>query len=350
MTLRLLLRFHLLPWFQLWAQAARQGPVMVGVAAFLALFVAGLALSGRPLLRLPGGVLESSLVFLGLTASVAILLGLAGRGNADRWSAFFQARPRGDTVYRAYRRARALGAWVAAGLVVAGVSGPSPFALVLAVLAAPLFALAVGSFVPRGPAASRTRPSVRMPSLVAWWAREPLLYALPLGTWVPLMAWAVSGGAGFVWAEHPPVTALLLDFGWATLVALLWSEAGSRVPYAFFRLARAPFRRVLLVVLAPLVVTTLVVATVGATLSAPHDALRCAVLTVTGTAFWTMYWLRWGTANLAHLMLFITLFLVGVALELEWWPVWALVQSVGAVALAVSWGTQYYEGETDAGR
>jgi hypothetical protein len=176
------------------------------------------------------------------------------------------------------------------------------------------------------------------------------LFVVPLVAWGALMVWALSGAAGFLWADRPPVAGLLVDFSWTVVFGLLWSEVSSKVPYSYFRMARAPFHRVLAVIGGPVAAATLVVVGLEALVAGgPVEVARAAVLTLSGTLLWFFVWLRWGPATLAHLMLFVTLFLVGAAAESDWWGLWAGCQVLAAIAVGAGWRTRYYEGDTYVG-
>jgi len=349
MDLRLLWRFHVVPGGKAFIHAVREGPLVFAVAGFLAATLVGLTLAGFPVWPLERDPVIALAEVVGVTAVVAVLL-VAGTGAA-RWHAFFQARPRGARARLVYLAARGLGAWWVAALVIVGVSGPPwPVAMVLMACAVP-FGMLVAA-VGQRPVSGSARPSMgpRLVGRLAWWLGQPPLFVLPPVAWSALLVWAASPGSGLAWADRPPVVDLLLDFSWPTVFGLLWSEVSTRLPYRYFRMARAPFRRVLASVAWPVVAATALVVVVEVALGgAGTSVLRAVCLSVAGAAFWFAYWLRFGPATLAHLMAFITLFLVGASLELEWWPLWAVAQAAATVALLAGWRTRYYEGESHAG-
>jgi len=350
MDWHLLVRFHLAPTVSSLAAAVRQGPLMAGVALFLVGFLGWLTLSGAPVVNLGAEPWSQAGWFAALTAVVASVLWGVGRQALHSWRAFFPVWPRGRRAWRVYLVGRALGVWALAILAVAVVSGPGWLALGLTVVLGVPFSATMAVLAPFRPRGTTRLTTPRLPGIVAWWTSKPLLFVLPLAGWLALMAWAVSGNAGFVWADRPPVSGLLLDFGWTVIFGLLWSESAIQLSYAYFRLARAPFRRVLVVTATPVAAATLVVLVALALLSpTPGDFARSSALTVAGTGFWFAVWLRWGPATLAHLLGFVTVFLFAIAAEQDWWGLWALGQTVIAGAALAAWRTQYYEGERHVG-
>lgn len=350
MNLFLLLRFHLVPALASLVEAARRGPLVFGIAGFLAATLVGLTLAGKPVLTLPADPGLAALTLVGLTSGLAGALWTAGLAGVRRWRSFFLAKPGGPLAWRVFLGGRALGVWLAAAVTVSGLSGPGIAALAaVAGCALPFTLTALLGWGSSGLREGRSRAR-RLAWLPAWWLSRPFLFVVPLAAWLGLMGWATSGQAGFAWTDRPPVVGLLLDFGWPTVFGLLWSEAASQVPYSYFRMARAPFRRVLAVVGLPVAAATFVVLLVEAAVGwGGGHGIRTAVLTAAGTAFWFTVWLRWGPATLAHLMLFVTLFLVGVAAQRDWWVLWAVLQTGAAAAALAGWRTQYYEGEVHAG-
>lgn len=350
MDWHLLVHFHLAPAISSLVAAVRQGPLMAAVALFVVGVFAWLTASGTPVVTLGPDPWLASAWLAGLTSVLASAFWGVGRHSLDRWRAFFPVWPRGRRAWRVYLVGRALGVWLLALLAVSVVTGPSWQALVLTVVLWVPFSALMVVLAPFRPRVAARPSTTLLPGVVAWWASKPLLFMVPLVGWLALMGWAISGNAGFVWADRPPVAGLLLDFSWTVLFGLLWSEVAAQLPYAYFRLARAGFRRVLTVTGTPVAAATAVVLVALAVLSPSlGDFARSAVLTVAGTCFWFAVWLRWGPATLAHLMGFLTLFLFGVAAQTDWWGLWALGQMVVAGVALAAWRTQYYEGERHVG-
>ena len=348
MHLKLLYRYHLVPARALLFDALRQKPVVWLVAGFLVATLVWQTAVGRPVVALPSDRWGASVGFLGLCTLVATVFTLPLLTGRHRWQRFFSVQPSGPRAWFFFTAARALVSWVGAALVVVMLCGPAlwgwslmgvlPFTgAMLALASAPMSqaqTLGLGG---------------RLPGVGAWWLSQPGLYLVPPLAWAGILGWAVTGQAGFDWGDHPPVAALLIDFGWPLLVGLFWSEAGSQIPMKYFRMARAPFRRVLVVVGLPLAVATLVAATAAALWAEPGwAAVRAVLLTVTGSALFVGYWLRWPGASLPRLLVFFALLAAGVAAQKDWWLPWSLAQALVATVVWSGWRTQYYEGESHA--
>lgn len=343
-------RFHGLPGWISFGQAAAARPGLFAVAGFLLLFWAVLALAGMPLLRLPASAETGAFLLLTLAGALSALA--AVRRTSTLREAFFGPGRRPQRQRRLVGAARAALCWAGAVLAAACLSGPGWGTWLAALAAGPLFAAAFGPLTFAGKA--RTGLPVwrrNWPGPVAWCASQPAVYLLPFAGWALVLAWMASGGAGLVWNDRPPAVGLFLAFGWPLAVALGTSGLGQRLPYRFFRAARAPFRRVMAVTAGPVAFPTLAAALAGVLLSSgTGGAVTAAALSVTGAALWLFFGLRFPSGSPALLAVQGTVFVTGAVLLPTAGLLWALVQGAGALVLAAGWRTLYLEGETDADR
>lgn len=343
MRLNLLFRFHLVPTVRSVADAVRRGPIVWGVALFVVGTLVWQTARGLPLVRLPEDPLAAAALSLVGTWLVATVFSWPLVPRSMGWRAFFSARPHGEGVWVTYALGRSLVSWTLASLVVALACGLGGW-LGLAVGALP-FAGLMAALVRRPLRSVPRATGPQVGGVAAWWLSQPLLYVAPLVAWGLILAWAVSGQAGFSWQDHPTAGVLLNDFGWSTVFGLFWSEARTKVPWSYFRMARAPFTRVVVVVGAPVALATLVALAGGAVLSGSGlEALRSVALSLAGTSFWFGYWLRLGPSG-PSVIVFGTLLVAGIAAERDWWVLWVLVQALGAAVLWAGWRTRYYEGD-----
>jgi hypothetical protein len=343
MFLTLLVRYHWAPAMKTLSKAVRRGPVVWAVALFVVGCFVGQTARGVPAIPLPSDSNLAGALSLGATLALATAFSWPTVALGSRRRVFFAARPGGPRALFFYALGRSLASWVGAASVVVVVCGPGSWAWLVA--ASLPFSVGLSSLLLVRTSSVPASPRPQVPGVMAWWLSHPVIYLVPAVLWVALMAWAVGGHADFRWADHPASGDLLVDFGWTTVFGLLWSEARPRVPWTYFRFARAPFRRVATVVGAPVLVMTLAAAVAGSALAGPWPGpLRAAVLTLTGAAFWFCYWLRVGPSGVS-LVVFVTLLAAGAAADRDWWPLWALAQTVGALVLWSGWRTLYYEGD-----
>jgi len=340
---RLFLRFHLLPWGGEVIEAIRRKPwLFVMISAIAA--VLGL----RPGAWAPGESLPFDLPFRWVLLALVPLVGVGVFSRSLRKTAaerrlFYGARPGGDRALVWYGFFRLLLGWGGLSTVVWWALGAEGWAsVVLWAISGPALCWGLARVPVKGEARARRGGlgslSRRFSGRVAYVVSHPGFFFGPFVATLALLIWAVNGGGGFVWAEHPPIAGLLSDFLWPTAFGLVWADVSRIVPYGYFRMAQAPARRILLVLGTPVLVQTAVVLVVLTVFSASGtEAVRTWTLNLAGIAFWFFFGLRWGPATLLTFALAWAVLVIGVVADQDWWGPWAGALAVGAVVAAVGW-------------